>query len=89
MRINARLDSESERYLEKIKQIRGISSTTDALKYSLKEVASHLEQVGKPGDKFSGLLESGYVGQFDGPVDGSVDYKEALAQGWSEKHGTV
>ncbi|MAF96251.1 MAG: hypothetical protein QGG54_11500 [Gammaproteobacteria bacterium] len=65
MRINARLDSESESYLEKIKQIKWISSTIDALKYSLKEAASHLEQADKPGDKLRGLLKSSHVGQFD------------------------
>ncbi len=89
MRINARLDGESEDYLEKIKQVKGFETITDALKYSLKEVASHLEAQGDPGDQFQAFLNSEYVGQFDGPEDGSVNYKDDLLQGLKSKHGIV
>ena len=89
MRINARLDRESEAYLEKVKQIGGFASTTDALKYSLKEAANHLEQESRPGGKFKGMLKSDFVGQFEGPEESSVDYKGVLGQGWEEKHGIV
>ncbi len=89
MRINARLDQESEGYLKKIKQAKGFVSITDALKYSLRDAASHIEPVGKPGDKFKALLESEFVGGFNGPEDSSVDYKHKLTSGWSDKHGDL
>jgi len=89
MRINARLDGESENYLEKIKLVKGFETITDTLKYSLKEVASHLELEGNPGNQFQAFLNSEYVGQFDGPEDGSANYKDDLLQGWKKKHDIV
>ncbi len=58
----------------------------DRLRYFIKEESSQLQQKGKPEGKFKALLASDFVGQFEGPEGGSVDYKEILRQGWEEKH---
>ncbi len=86
MRINARLDEEGEKYLHKIQQIKGFSSITEALKYSLQQAANGLSNESKPGDKMRGFLASGYVGAFEGPENGSVDYKEFLYKELQDKH---
>ncbi|HGG60790.1 MAG TPA: hypothetical protein ENK26_12890, partial [Gammaproteobacteria bacterium] len=56
MRITARLDDETERYLKKIKSIKNLETITDVLKFSLREAAEHLEQGARPGDKMKALL---------------------------------
>lgn len=62
MRITARLDAESENYLETIQKKKGLKTVTDVLKYSLREAANHLRDQAKPGDKMKSLLASDYVG---------------------------
>jgi len=86
MRITARLDDESEHYLETIQKMKGFKTITDVLKYSLQETASHLEQQAKPGDKMKALLDSGFVGSFEGPEDLSVNYKDYIAEYLDEKY---
>jgi len=86
MRVTARLDDESEQYLEIIQKAKGFKTVTDVLKYSLQEVASHLGQQGKPGDKMKALLESDFIGCAEGPEDLSVNYKEYIYQGLKDKY---
>ena len=86
MRITARLDDESEHCLEVIQKTKGFKTVTDVLKYSLQEVASHLEQQGKPGDKMKALLKSDFVGSFEGSENLSVNYKKAVAEYLDEKY---
>ena len=86
MRITARLDAESENYLETIQKKKGLKTVTDVLKYSLREAANHLQDQAKPGDKMKVLLGSDYVGSFDGEEDLSVNYKQYVAEYLDEKY---
>ena len=86
MRITARLDDETERYLKKIKSIKNLETITDVLKFSLREAAEHLEQGARPGDKMKALLNSGFVGSFEGGEDLSSNYKRYIAEYLDEKY---
>lgn len=85
-RINARLDHECAEDLEFIRQVTGASTVTDALKYSISEVANRLRQSRSEGSKMKALLMSGFVGCATGPTDLSENYKELLDAEWSRKH---
>ncbi len=86
MRITARLDDKSEQFLEKIQARKGFKTITEVLKYSLKEAAAHLEQQQKPGSKMKKLLQSDFVGSFDGAQDLSVNYKSEIADYLDKKY---
>jgi hypothetical protein len=86
MRITARLDAESENYLEAIQKKKGLETVTDVLKYSLRETANQLQNQAKPGDQMKALLASGFVGSFDGEEDLSVNYKQYIAEYLDEKY---
>lgn len=85
MRITARLDDESEHNLELIQEAKGFKTITDALKYSLQEVANHLDSK-KSGDKMKALLNSDFVGSFEGNEDISINYKKHVVAYLSEKY---
>ena len=85
MRITARLDDESEHNLELIQEVKGFKTVTDALKYSLQEVANNLDST-KPGDKMKALLNSNFVGSFEGNENVSVNYKKHVMEYLSEKY---
>lgn len=87
MRITARLDDETEAYIEQIKQSKGLKTTTDVLKYALRDTAESLSNQHKSGDKMKALLDSDFIGCGNGPEDLSVNYKEYLHEGLKEKHG--
>ena len=75
MRITARLDDESEKYLFKIQQFKNFKSITATLKYSLKYTAEDLDNEKLTGIKMKGFLESEYVGAFEGDENLSSDSK--------------
>jgi len=62
MRITARLDDETEAYIEQIKQLKGLDTVTDVLKLALKSTAQALEAEARPGDKMKAFLATDYVG---------------------------
>lgn len=86
-RINARLDDESAEELEFIRRTTGATTITDALKYSISEVASRLRESESNGSKMKALLMSDFVGCASGPADLSENYKERLDADWATKHG--
>jgi hypothetical protein len=86
MRINARLDEQSEQNLKYIKEATG-ESITQIIKDLLDKRAKELKRNVKAGSKFKALLESDFVGCAEGPEDLSVNYKDYLYQGLKEKHG--
>ena len=88
MRITARLDEESEYHLERIKQLKGLTTFTEVIKLALRHTAQNLETPPKSGSKMKALLESDFIGSGDGPEDLSVNYKEYLYQGLQDKHGS-
>ena len=86
MRITARLDEETERYLQKIRAVKGLETITDVLKFSLRETAENLEEGAKPGDQMKAFLASGFVGSFEGPEDLSTNYKQYISEYLDEKY---
>ena len=85
MRITAKLDPESEYYIELIRSRMGLKTVADVLSYSLREVATRLKRESKPGDRMQALLGSDYVGSFDGDPKLSSDYKCLLGDYLDEK----
>lgn len=85
MRINARLDEQSEQDLQLIQQTTG-ETVTQIIKALLAERAEQLREKNKPGAKLKALLESDFVGCGEGPEDGSVNYKKYVADSLDEKY---
>ena len=87
-RINARLDSRSAADLELIRRETGASSISDALKYSLHEVAERLRSEARTsGLVMRAFLDSDYVGHASGPEETlSEDYKAFLDADLRNKH---
>ncbi len=85
MRINARLDDQSEKDLLFIKEQTG-ESVTQIIKDLLTEKAVELRTKQKPGSKMQALLHSDFVGCADGPEDLSTNYKDYFYRGIKEKH---
>ena len=85
MRINARLDQQSEQNLLFIKEKTG-ETVTQIIKELLTEKAQALKDKQKPGSKMQALLKSDFVGCAEGPEDLSTNYKEYFYQGIKEKH---
>lgn len=87
-RINARLDPQSAADLELIRRELGASSLTEALKYSLHEVAGRLRDEAAPPDRvMRTFLSSDYIGCAAGPENLSENYKDVLESGSRAKHG--
>lgn len=87
MRITARLDDETEGYIEKIKQLKGLQTVTDVLKFALKGTVQALEAEARPGDKMKAFLASSYVGSIEGSKDDlSTNYKKYVAEYLDEKY---
>ena len=86
-RINARLDDEAAADLELIRSCTAHGSVTDAVRYSLREVADRLRRDGASGRSMQAFLASDYVGCAAGPGDVSERYEDVLETGWRDKHG--
>ena len=84
MRINARLDEQSEQDLLFIKEKTG-ETVTQIIKELLTEKAENLRVKHKPGSKMQALLKSDFVGCAEGPEDGSVNYKHYISEYLDEK----
>lgn len=86
MRINTRLDEQSEQDLLFIQEKTG-ATITHIVKELLAERARQLKENDKPGSKMTAFLESGFIGCGEGPADGSVNYKKYVAEYLDEKYG--
>ena len=86
MRINARLDEQSEQDLLFIKEQTG-ETVTQNIKELLTAKAEALRTKHRLGSKMQALLQSDFVGCAEGSEDLSVNYKEYFYQGIKEKHG--
>lgn len=84
MRINARLDEQSEQDLLFIKQQTG-KTVTQIIKELLTEKAETLRIKHKPGSKMQAFLKSDFVACAEGPEDGSVNYKHYISEYIDEK----
>lgn len=85
-RINARLDAEAAADLELVRSRTAARSVTEALKYSLHEVAGRLRGEEAPGRAMAAFLASDYIACAVGPEDVSDRYKDVLESGWGAKH---
>lgn len=85
MRINARLDEQSEKDLQFIKQTTG-ETVTQIIKTLLEERAERLRKKNRPGDKLKVLLSSDFVGCGEGPEDGSINYKKYIEDYLDDKY---
>ncbi|MBE0435158.1 MAG: hypothetical protein IBX56_05070 [Methylomicrobium sp.] len=86
MKINAKLDKQSEQNLLFIQEQTG-ETVTRIIKELLAEKAESLRQKTRTGAKMKALLESDFVGCAEGPEDLSENYKDYLYNGLKEKHG--
>ncbi|EIC29368.1 MULTISPECIES: hypothetical protein [Methylomicrobium] len=84
MRINAKLDEQSEKNLQFIKEQTG-ETVTQIIKELLADKAGELRQKQQPGSKMKALLQSKFVGCGEGPEDGSVNYKKYIRDYIDEK----
>lgn len=83
MRINARLDEDHRRKLEYLMRVTGFR-VSDIVKQAIDMLYAHEEQAkGRPGKL---LMNSGFIGCGEGPVDLSVAYKDELKASMLAKH---
>ncbi len=82
-RINARLDEETARDLEFLKEFTQ-QNNSQALKAAIRFYADHLRNEVRQSKQ--ALIESGFVGGFEGPEDLSTNYKQYLAEILDEKY---
>ena len=83
LRVNARLDGETAAILRQLVRATGLS-VTDVIKLSLVRLSEQQDAPEQPvAEAFADL-----VGCFDGGVDLSTSYKDALTASLAGKHGT-
>ena len=87
MRINARLDEQTARDLQFLREALGAKSITEVLKYSLQQAAQDLRDQARAKRQKQLWRDSGLIGCIkDGPEDLSVNYKQYVAESLDEKH---
>ena len=87
MRINARLDEQTARDLQFLREALGAKSITEVLKYSLQQAAQDLRDQTRAKRQKQLWRDSGLIGCIkDGPEDLSVNYKQYVAESLDEKH---
>lgn len=77
MRINARLDEETERDLKFLQQTTNTTST-NIVKSALRFYAAHIRQEAQ--QQKEALLKSGFIGSFQASSDLSENYKQYLQE---------
>ncbi len=85
-RINARLDEETARDLEFVREALGGLSVTEAVKYALKQAAEEIRDRERARVQKQIWIDSGFVGGFEGPEDLSANYKQYFAEIMDEKY---
>lgn len=83
MRINARLEENDVVKLEALKSHDQLT-TTQVIKKAIDLMYQHT--MAHPQGSIHALLESNFVGCAKGPEDGSVNYKQQVAEYLDEKH---
>ncbi len=84
MRINARLDKQSEENLQFIQQ-QTHATVTEIIKRLLAEHAEQLKKKQQPGSKLQAFLHSDFIASGQGPVDGSINYKNYISEAIDDK----
>ncbi len=82
-RINARLDEETAHDLEFLKEFTQ-QNNSQALKAAIRFYADHLRNEVRRSKQ--ALIDSGFVGGFEGPEDLSTNYKQYIAEILDEKY---
>ena len=83
LRINARLDEQAASDLEFLKNSTH-ANNTEALKAALHFYADFLRNEAQRSKQ--ALLDSGFIGSFEGPEDLSSNYKKYVAEAIDEKY---
>ena len=83
MRVNARLDKQSESDLKFLQQVTHTTST-DIIKMALRFYASHIHQEAQ--QQKEALLKSAFIGCFAGPSDLSSHYKAYVREALDAKY---
>lgn len=82
MRVNARLDENTQRELQQLVRDTG-QSVTDVIREAIHRLyLQKAAQTHTVADDFADL-----IGCFDGPADMSVNYKQLLRESLTRKHG--
>ena len=86
-RINARLDEQTTRDLQFLREALGAKSITEVLKYSLQQAAQDLRDQARAKRQKQLWRESGLIGCIkDDPEDLSVNYKQYVAEYLDDKY---
>lgn len=83
LRINARLDEQTAADLEYLKEVTQ-SNNTEAMKKAIRFYADRLRN--EISRSKQALIDSGFVGGFEGPEDLSTNYKRYFAEYLDEKY---
>ena len=83
LRINARLDEETAADLEYLKDVTQ-SNNTEVLKKAIRFYADRLRNEIRQSKR--ALIDSGFVGGFEGPEDLSTNYKQYIVEYLNEKY---
>jgi S-ribosylhomocysteine lyase LuxS involved in autoinducer biosynthesis len=83
LRINARLDEKAANDLKFLKDSTD-TTNTEALKAALHFYAEHLRNEAQRSKQ--ALLDSGFIGCFEGPEDLSTNYKKYVAEAIDAKY---
>ena len=84
MRVNARLDEQSEADLKYLQEVTHCTTSTDIIKAALRFYASHFQQEAQ--HQKEALLKSGFIGSFKASPDLSKNYKQAMHKALDEKY---
>ncbi len=83
LRINARLDEQTATDLEYLKEMTQ-SNNTEVLKKAIRFYADQMRN--EISHSKQALIDSGFVGGFEGPKDLSTNYKRYFAESLDEKY---
>ena len=86
LRINARLDEQSQLDLQFLQHELSEYSVTDVVKYSLRKAAQDLKLATEVDRQKQIWRSSGFIGGFSGPEDLSVNYKQYIREILDEKY---
>ena len=85
-RINARLDEQTARDLQFLREALGDKSITEVLKYSLQYAAQDFRDREQARRQKQLWLNSGFIACGEGPEDLSVNYKQYLTEYLDQKY---
>ncbi len=86
LHVNAHLDEQTAADLQLLRKALGDVSITAALKYALRVGVQEIRDRERARAQKQALIDSGFVGGFEGPEDLSTNYKRYIAEYMDEKY---